>query len=263
LKIPYVITVHGLDAFFDKQVRGYAGRWCERVTQFVYRSAARVICISDKVAENVAERDKAPVNPTVIYNGVDARMFAPPSAASPSRSILSVGNLIPIKGHELLLRALAAVLPQYPDVSVDMIGDGPEYQRLTRLASECNLTDRVRFLGRQSREQVAEAMRRCMMFALPSRYEGLGCVYLEAMSTEKPVIACRGQGIDGIIHHGRNGWLVDPGSVQELITAFSTLLQNLQLRRQIGESARRTILNGLTTTHQADRLAALYRECVA
>jgi teichuronic acid biosynthesis glycosyltransferase TuaC len=263
LKIPYVITVHGLDAFFDKQVRGYAGRWCERVTQFVYRSAARVICISDKVAENVAERDKAPVNPTVIYNGVDARMFAPPSAASPSRSILSVGNLIPIKGHELLLRALAAVLPQYPDVSVDMIGDGPEYQRLTRLASECNLTDRVRFLGRQSREQVAEAMRRCMMFALPSRYEGLGCVYLEAMSTEKPVIACRGQGIDGIIHHGRNGWLVDPGSVQELITAFSTLLQNLQLRRQIGEAARRTILNGLTTTHQADRLAALYRECVA
>jgi len=263
LKIPYVITVHGLDAFFDKQVRGYAGRWCERVTQFVYRSAARVICISDKVAENVAERDKAPVNPTVIYNGVDARMFAPPSAASPSRSILSVGNLIPIKGHELLLRALAEVLPQYPDVSVDMIGDGPEYQRLTRLASECNLTDRVRFLGRQSREQVAEAMRRCMMFALPSRYEGLGCVYLEAMSTEKPVIACRGQGIDGIIHHGRNGWLVDPGSVQELITAFSTLLQNLQLRRQIGEAARRTILNGLTTTHQADRLAALYRECVA
>jgi teichuronic acid biosynthesis glycosyltransferase TuaC len=263
LKIPYVITVHGLDAFFDNQVRGYAGRWCERVTQFVYRSAARVICISDKVAENVAERDKAPVNPTVIYNGVDARMFAPPSAASPSRSILSVGNLIPIKGHELLLRALAAVLPQYPDVSVDMIGDGPEYQRLTRLASECNLTDRVRFLGRQSREQVAEAMRRCMMFALPSRYEGLGCVYLEAMSTEKPVIACRGQGIDGIIHHGRNGWLVDPGSVQELITAFSTLLQNLQLRRQIGEAARRTILNGLTTTHQADRLAALYRECVA
>ena len=263
LKIPYVITVHGLDAFFDKQVRGYAGRWCERVTQFVYRSAARVICISDKVAENVAERDKAPVNPTVIYNGVDARMFAPPSAASPSRSILSVGNLIPIKGHELLLRALAAVLPQYPDVSVDMIGDGPEYQRLTRLASECNLTDRVRFLGRQSREQVAEAMRRCMMFALPSRYEGLGCVYLEAMSTEKPVIACRGQGIDGIIHHGRNGWLVDPGSVQELITAFSTLLQNLQLRRKIGEAARRTILNGLTTTHQADRLAALYRECVA
>jgi teichuronic acid biosynthesis glycosyltransferase TuaC len=263
LKIPYVITVHGLDAFFDKQVRGYAGRWCKRVTQFVYRSAARVICISDKVAENVAERDKAPVNPTVIYNGVDARMFAPPSAASPSRSILSVGNLIPIKGHELLLRALAAVLPQYPDVSVDMIGDGPEYQRLTRLASECNLTDRVRFLGRQSREQVAEAMRRCMMFALPSRYEGLGCVYLEAMSTEKPVIACRGQGIDGIIHHGRNGWLVDPGSVQELITAFSTLLQNLQLRRQIGEAARRTILNGLTTTHQADRLAALYRECVA
>src|SRR5579864_8013775 len=54
LKIPCVVTVHGLDAFFDNQVRGYAGRWCKRVTQFVYRSASQVICISEKVSEEVA-----------------------------------------------------------------------------------------------------------------------------------------------------------------------------------------------------------------
>jgi glycosyltransferase involved in cell wall biosynthesis len=51
--------------------------------------------------------------------------------------------------------------------------------------------------------------------------------------------------------------------LQELIAALSALLQNLQLRRQIGQAARRTILHSLTTTHQADQLAALYRECVA
>src|SRR5580698_11592191 len=263
LKIPWVVTVHGLDAFFDNQVHGYAGQWCKRVTRFVYRSATRVICISDKVAEKVAESAAAPVHTTVIYNSVDAQMFSPPSTDSAANKILSVGNLISIKGHELLLRALAAVVPMYPEISVEIIGDGPEYHRLSRLANDCKVASKVRFLGRQSRMQVAEAMRRCVVFALPSRYEGLGCVYLEAMSTERPVIACRGQGIDGIIHHGRNGWLVDPGSVQELITAFSTLLQNLQLRRQIGKAARRTILNGLTTTHQVDQLAALYRECVA
>jgi glycosyltransferase involved in cell wall biosynthesis len=106
-------------------------------------------------------------------------------------------------------------------------------------------------------------MRRCVLFALPSRYEGLGCVYLEAMSTEKPVIACRGQGIDEIIRHGSNGWLVDTGNLQELIAALSVLLQNLQLRRKIGAAARRTVLQGLTSAHQATQLAALYRECVA
>ena len=263
LKIPCVVTVHGLDAFFDNQVRGYAGEWCRRVTRFVYGSAAQVICISDKVAEKVAESSAAAVHTTVIYNSVDAQMFSPPSSDSPANTILSVGNLIPIKGHELLLRALAAVLPKYPDISVEIIGDGPEYHRLTRLANDCKVAGKVRFLGRQSRTQVAEAMRRCVVFALPSRYEGLGCVYLEAMSTERPVIACRGQGIDGVIQHRSNGWLVDPDNLQELITALSALLENLTLRRQIGQAARRTILHSLTTTHQADQLAALYRECVA
>jgi teichuronic acid biosynthesis glycosyltransferase TuaC len=263
LKIPCVVTVHGLDAFFDNQVRGYAGQWCKRVTRFVYRSAHRVICISDKVAEKVAESAAASVHANVIHNSVDAQMFSPPSTDLPVNSILSVGNLIPIKGHELLLRSVAAILPHHPDISVEIIGDGPEYRHLTKLAGECNVASRVRFLGRQSRKQVAEAMRRCVLFALPSRYEGLGCVYLEAMSTEKPVIACRGQGIDGIIRHGNNGWLIDPGNLQELIVALSTLLQNLQLRRQIGEAARRTILQSFTSSHQATQLAALYRECVA
>jgi teichuronic acid biosynthesis glycosyltransferase TuaC len=263
LNIPCVITVHGLDAFFDNQVRGFAGQWCKRVAQFVYRSATRVICVSDKVAEKVVDGAPAQVNTRVIYNGVDAQMFSPGTTDSLSHTILSVGNLIPIKGHELLLRAFADVLPQYPHLSYEIIGDGPEYQRLTRLASDYNVGGKIRFLGRQSRKQVADAMRRCILFALPSRYEGLGCVYLEAMSTEKPVIACRGQGIDEIIRHGSNGWLIDPGNLQDLIAALSVLLQNLQVRRQIGEAARRTIVQNLTSTHQATQLAALYRECVA
>jgi teichuronic acid biosynthesis glycosyltransferase TuaC len=263
LKIPCVVTVHGLDAFFDKQVRGYAGRWCKRVAQFVYRSAARVICISEKVSEEVAAGAAAPVNARVIYNGVNTQMFSPASAESPASTILSVGNLIPIKGHELLLRALAAVLPRYPHISCEIIGDGPEHHRLTRLASDCNIAGKVHFLGRQSRTQVTEAMRRCALFALPSRYEGLGCVYLEAMSTEKPVVACRGQGIDEIIRHGSNGWLIGPNELQELVEALSVLLQNLQLRRQIGEAARHTILQNFTSAHQAAQLALLYGECAA
>jgi teichuronic acid biosynthesis glycosyltransferase TuaC len=263
LKIPCVVTVHGLDAFFEHHARGFARTWCKRVAQFVYRSASRVICISDKVSEKVAYGAAIPVNTKVIYNSVDAQTFSPASTDPPPHTILSVGNLIPIKGHELLLRALASVLPRYPHLSCEIIGDGPERRRLSGIASDCNIAGKVRFLGRQNRKQVAEAMRRCVLFALPSRYEGLGCVYLEAMSTEKPVIACQGQGIDEIIRHGSNGWLIDPGNLQELIAALSALLQNLELRRQIGEAARRTILQGLTSAHQATQLVRLYGECLA
>jgi teichuronic acid biosynthesis glycosyltransferase TuaC len=263
LQIPCVVTVHGLDAFFDNQVRGYAGHLCRRVTQFVYRSASRVICVSDKVAGKVADNAMAPLDMKVIYNGVDAQMFAPaPTEAFPN-TILSVGNLIPIKGHELVLRALATVLPRHPHLLIEIIGDGPERNRLVKLAADLNLSERVRFIGRQTRKQVADAMRRSVLFVLPSRYEGLGCVYLEAMSTEKPVIACHGQGIDEIIRHGSNGWLIEPGNLQELIEALSELIQNKQLRRQLGGAARQTILQRFTSSHQASQLAAVYRECVA
>jgi len=263
LKIPCVVTVHGLDAFFDQQVRGYPGRWCKRVAQFVYRSASRVICISEKVCAEVAAGTSVPVKTCVIYNGVDPKMFSPEASESLPETVLSVGNLIPIKGHELLLRALASVLPRYPYVSCEIIGDGSERQRLTTLAKECNVAGKVRFLGRQDRRQVREAMRRCALFALPSWYEGLGCVYLEAMSSEKPVIACRGQGIAEVIQHGNNGWLVGPNNLQELIQALATLLENLSLRRRLGEAARRTVVESFTSAHQAAQLARLYEECVA
>jgi teichuronic acid biosynthesis glycosyltransferase TuaC len=261
LGIPFVVTVHGLDAFSTNQVRGYAGKWCERISRLVYRSARRVICISEKVRDRVTEA-AAPVNTTVVYNGVDPQIFCPTEPSPASDAILSIGNLIPIKGHELLLRAFATVHNRYPEASCEIIGNGPERSGLDSLTRELKIVGKVRFLGRQNRSQVAEAMRRCTVFALPSRYEGLGCVYLEAMSAGKAVIGCRGQGIEEVIRHGVNGWLVDPADLQGLTDALSSLLQNLQLRRQIGEAARQTILQGFTLAYQAARLARLYRECL-
>jgi glycosyltransferase involved in cell wall biosynthesis len=121
----------------------------------------------------------------------------------------------------------------------------------------------VSFLGRQSRHEVAAAMRRCTVFALPSRYEGLGCVYLEAMSTGKPVIGCRGQGIAELIQHGSNGFLVGPDNEKELTVALGMLLRDDQRRRNLGAAARDTILERLTLAQQAEHLARIYRESVA
>lgn len=263
LNIPFVVTAHGLDAFFDNQVGGYFGVRCRRVAQSVYRAASRVICISGRVASKVIDSAGSASTPRVIYNSVDADMFSPAPVNTSPNAILSVGNLIPIKGHELLLRALTHLLPFYPNLSCEIIGEGPERKRLSKLARDSNLGDKVHFLGRQSRKQVVEAMRRCTLFVLPSTYEGLGCVYLEAMSTAKPAIACRGQGIDEIISHGNNGWLINPGNLPELVAALTTLLADAQFRCQIGEAARRTVLERFTSSHQASQLAAVYRECVA
>jgi glycosyltransferase involved in cell wall biosynthesis len=105
-------------------------------------------------------------------------------------------------------------------------------------------------------------MRACSVFVLPSRYEGLGCVYLEAMACGKPVIACRGQGIDEVIEHGKNGWLVPINGLEELAQGLSTLLRSPELCQRLGTSARETILSRLTLAHQAQQLAKIYAEAI-
>ena len=82
-------------------------------------------------------------------------------------------------------------------------------------------------------------MRRCTVFALPSRYEGLGCVYLEAMSVGKPVIGCRGQGIAEIIQHGFQRFLVGPDNERELTLAMAMLLRDEPRRRNLGRRCSR------------------------
>jgi teichuronic acid biosynthesis glycosyltransferase TuaC len=264
LGVPYVISVHGLDAFSTQQVSGRAGEWCRRISERVYRSSRRVICISEHVREQVLEGIGAGCRTSVVYNGVDPELFSPgsePSTGEPT--VLCVGNLLPIKGHEVLVRAVAALAPDFPKLTLEIIGHGPELSRIQALSEQLQIGGHIRFLGRQSRRQVAAAMRRCTLFALPSRYEGLGCVYLEAMSVGKPVIGCRGQGIAEIIQHGSNGFLVGPDNERELALAMAMLLRDEPLRRNLGAAARDTILERLTLEQQAESLARIYRETAA
>ena len=259
LGIPYVVTVHGLDAFSAGDAKSRPSLWNRRVSNKVFLAAARVICISERVRHEVLQGTASRARTSVVYNGVDAARFTPgPEPAAPS--ILCVGNLIPIKGHDTLLRAAADLKNEFPALTWDLIGDGPLEARLRSLAAELNVADRVHFLGRHPRQAVAEAMRACTLFALPSSYEGLGCVYLEAMSCAKPAVGCRGQGIGDIIQHGRSGMLVGPGNAKELALAIAILLRDPGLRQRMGDVARQIILEDLTLRHQAENLARVYRE---
>jgi glycosyltransferase involved in cell wall biosynthesis len=259
LGIPFVVSVHGLDAFSTNQSGRASQGWCRRVSESVYGSAEAVICISEKVRQQLGAEFSA--NARVIYNGVDAGMFCPGPESNPLLTVLTVGNLIPIKGHTLLLRAFARVLDKFPDCSLEIFGDGLERGNLLRLAQALGISNRVKFHGRQSRETIAAAMQRCAVFALPSSYEGLGCVYLEAMASGKPAIGCRGQGIEEIIEHGNSGFLISPGGETELTNCLNMLLQNPNLRARMGMNARSAILQRHTLEHQARQLTEIYLEC--
>ena len=258
LGIPFVVTVHGLDAYSTRQAGPVVGKWCESISKRVYESASAVICISRKVHAEVSKI--ADVQTVVVYNGVDTSHFFPEPERSPL-TILSVGNLIPSKGHATLLHAFARIQHAAGDCKLEIVGEGPQRKELQELANSLGMAEPVRFLGRQSRDEVAEAMRRCAVFALPSSYEGLGCVYLEAMASGKPAIGCKGQGIDEIIESGKNGFLVAVESESELADALLQLLRDKQLRQALGMAARETVLTRYSITHQAAQLAEIYRKC--
>jgi glycosyltransferase involved in cell wall biosynthesis len=286
LGIPFVITLHGLDVFNSCFLDGIAARWRRKVSIDVYRAARTVICISGRVQRVLRDGmlEDVDIRSTVVYNGTDTNFFSPAPGVAPSQQeILIVGNLLVGKGHELALRAIARLDKCCSQLHCRIIGDGSDRARFEALTVELGISPRVRFEGRKTRAEVADAMRACSVFVLPSRYEGLGCVYLEAMACGKPVIACRGQGIEEIIEHGKNGWLIsdwvdsqttnsdatnsdsrNPINVlRELAQGLSTLLESSELRSRLGAAARDTILNRLTLSHQAERLVQIYSEAIA
>jgi len=264
LKIPFVVTIHGLDVFHTCYSGGVPAVWRRKVSVDVYRAARTVICISGKVQEILKEGAPAEICSTVVYNGVDPNIFSPNTGlvGTLEPEVLIVGNLLRSKGHELLLRALASLRPTFPQLRCLIIGEGPDGAQFEALARELSIAPQVQFVGRRSRFEVAEAMRRCSVFVLPSRNEGLGCVYLEAMSCGKPVIGCHGQGIDELIEHGKNGWLIPVDGLEPLVQGLSTLLLSPELRAHIGNAARQTVLEKLTLSHQARQLARIYREAI-
>jgi teichuronic acid biosynthesis glycosyltransferase TuaC len=263
LNIPFVVTVHGLDVFNNCHSGGVPAAWRRKVSVDVYRAARTVICISGKVQEIL--KAGTPACSAIVYNGVDPSLFSPnPSAEGPfDPEILVVGTLLRSKGHELVLRALGNLRLSFPRLRCRIIGEGPDRALFEAMVRDLGIEQQVQFVGRQSRSEVAEAMRRCSVFALPSRNEGLGCVYLEAMSSGKPVVACRGQGIEELIDHGKNGWLIPVDGLEELVQGLSVLLGSPELRAGIGAAARQTVLEKLTLTHQAQNLARIYRQAIA
>ena len=88
-------------------------------------------------------------------------------------------------------------------------------------------------------------------------------MYLEAMSCGKAVIGCRGQGIEEVIEHGKNGWLIPVDGLAQLVEGLHALLASHDLCARIGTAARQTILDKLTLSHQAQQLANIYRQAIA
>jgi phosphatidylinositol alpha-1,6-mannosyltransferase len=136
------------------------------------------------------------------------------------------------KGHDQLLEAMTAI----PEARLVIAGDGDDRLRLEAKAAGLGMPDRVFFTGFTSEATLMELYRRCAAFAMPSRGEGFGLVYLEAMRAGKPVLAARGSAAEEIVVDGATGLLVDPDDRQEMRDALGRLLDYPGEARRMGEA---------------------------
>jgi len=158
----------------------------------------------------------------VVPNVVDVGAFTPPAAGEPGRRLLNVAALAEKKGHRHLLEALAGV----PDATLDVVGAGELRDDLARLAEQLGVTERVRFLGERSKDEVSRLMRAADLFVLPSLAENLPVVLIEAQASGLPAVATDVGGVSELVDAAA-GVLVPPADASALAAAIGATLDRL------------------------------------
>jgi len=148
----------------------------------------------------------------------------------------TIGWLLPIKGPMYLLKAMAEVWQSHPDIQLVYVGKGDLERELKGEVYRTGVSDKVRFLG--WRDDIPEILQILDIFVLPSLNEGMGRVLVEAMASGKPIVASKVGGIPDLVKHGHNGFLVAPGDANGLSLAIKKLIEDEQLRLEMGARGR-------------------------
>jgi glycosyltransferase involved in cell wall biosynthesis len=260
--IPIVVTIHGQDL----QVTIHKNSRCRKYVRWVIENSDKVITVSTKLKRLAHSEIGFSENITVINNGVPPekiRKIGKRIDRKDNFILISVSNLYKSKGIDLNLLALSELLKRGKKLKYVIIGDGPEREKLEKLARELNLEKYVEFLGRLPHEKALVYMAEADIFSLPSWREGFGVVYLEAMAFGKPVIACRGEGIEDVIKDGESGLLVEPKSIGSLVKALDFLLTHPDEAQIIGKRASDLVLREFTWERNAERTIGVYKELLS
>ncbi len=193
----------------------------------------------------------------VVPEGLDTEFWrrGPRRATDRPRSILNVARQYPRKNTRTLLRALALVRERWPDVSLRVVGGGPELPALRALARELGLDDRVRFLGElPSRHELRDEYARAEIFCMPSLQEGFGIAFLEAMAMGLPVVAAAAAAVPEVVPE-RAGILVNGRDPRAVAAAIIQLLGDPARRTRMGHVGRE-VAAGLAWPRVAKRFLA-------
>ena len=236
---PAVITARGTDVNLIADHR-LPRRWI----RWAAERAAGIVAVSEALRARLVALGIAAGRIRVLPNGVDLDLFAPRPRETARRElglgaegivVLSVGQLVPAKAFELVIRAVA----QIPEATLVMVGDGPEAAALRRLAEHTGVTGRVRFLGAVPQERLPAVYNAADVLVLASSREGFPNVLLEALACGTPVVATAVGGTPEIVASPAAGRLVEERSAEALSAALRDLLADPPSRAAVRAYAER------------------------
>lgn len=263
---PYIASIKGVIADELKNERGVV-RLVLGIQAAFERLAVRrahvVVSTSRYSRDRIVESYGIPAAKVVLIpelidlDGWRADHEATPADEAAPPAVLTVAHMYPRKNIPVLLQAYACLRAQGIAFQGWIVGDGPCRRDWERRRDELGLQGEVVFLGTVSRTELASRYRRAAVFCLPSRQEGFGIVFLEAMVNGKPIVAARAAAVPETVIHGEVGLLADPSEPTAFAHGLAVLLADAGLRRRMGEAGRRRV-----EAYGADHVAGLFLERV-
>lgn len=275
---PYLLYVNGGDLLREKKKA--AGSSIKRETaRGILGGASGIVATSEWVAdvsrevlELVGVKHPPPV--AALGLGTDPAQFHPSRDTGTLRRrwgvenapvMITVARLVPHKGQDNAIRALAILRHQFPDLRYVLVGEGHDEQRLRELARELSVEDRVGFVGPMRDDELPEAYATSTLYVGLSRLdreinvEGYGIAFLEAAASGVPSVAGDSGGVRSAVRNNETGLIVPPESVDAIVSAIRSLLIDDNRRSEMGRAARLAV----ETYYNWERVARDTREFTA
>lgn len=257
---PYLIHTWGRDVLDFPRYRIYRA-----LVSFNLRQADLITCTSQVMAQAV-ERMAQPKTPIhVVPFGVDLTHFRPrPYPKSPTEPLVIgvVKSLEKLYGIEYLLQAFVSLCSQNGDLRLLIVGDGTQRSALESLASELEIAESTRFVGRIPHDQVIRYLHKMDIFVVPSLQESFGVAAVEAAAAGLPVLASNVGGLPEVVVDGKTGFLVPPADVEALSGRLSQLIADSALRQRMGQAGRDFIKAHYDWQVNAAQMESLYQSLV-